>query len=69
MDERQRRTQIQIQQQTSTSTNRSEVGEEVWQDNAGDRLDDFGVDEKIEFYDEDDMPLARLVERQNMRRD
>ena len=39
-------------------------GEEGWRDSEGDRLDDFGVDEDIEFYDEDDIPLARLLVRQ-----
>ena len=39
-------------------------GEEAWRDSEGDRLDDFGVDEDIEFYDEDDIPLAELLLRQ-----
>ncbi len=39
-------------------------GEEAWRNFEGDRLDDFGVDEDIEFYDEDDIPLAELLLRQ-----
>lgn len=34
-----------------------------WRDSEGDRLDDFGVDEDAEFYDEDDTPLAELLRR------
>ena len=40
-------------------------GEEGWRDSEGDRLDDFGVDEDAEFYDEDDVPLAELLRRRN----
>jgi len=29
-------------------------------------LDDFGVDETVEFYDEDDFPLAELLSRRRM---
>jgi palmitoyltransferase len=39
----------------------SDSGEEGWRNAEGDRLRDFGVDEEIEFYDEDDIPLAALV--------
>lgn len=47
------------------SNNNVDRGEEAWRDPEGDRLDDFGVDEDIEFYDEDDVPLAKLLlERQ-----
>lgn len=59
--------QREIQSRHSTSSDHSSIGEETWRDAAGDRLNDFGVDEKVEFYDEDDMPLARFVERQNRR--
>lgn len=53
----------------STSSGPLDVGEEVWRDSAGDRLDDFGVDENVEFYDDDQMPLAEFMERQiSMRR-
>ena len=38
-------------------------GEEAWRNSEGDRLDDFGVDETVEFYDEDDIPLAELLSR------
>ena len=40
-------------------------GEEGWRDSEGDRLDDFGVDENAEFYDEDDTPLAELLGRRH----
>ena len=42
-----------------------EKGEEVWRDSEGDRLDDFGVDEKAEFHDEDDIPLAELLRKRH----
>ena len=35
----------------------------AWADSDGDRLADFGVDEEIDFYDEDEIPLAELLER------
>lgn len=38
-------------------------GEEGWQDSGGNRLKDYGVDEDIEFYDEDDIPLSELIKR------
>lgn len=41
----------------------SASGEEGWQDSGGNRLKDYGVDEDIEFYDEDDVPLAELLRR------
>ena len=36
-------------------------GEEGWQDSGGNRLNDYGVDEGVEFYDEDDVPLGELL--------
>lgn len=42
-----------------------ESGEEGWQDTGGSRLKDYGVDEAVEFYDEDDIPLAELIRRRN----
>ena len=36
-------------------------GEEGWRNSEGERLADFGVEEDLEFYDEDDVPLAELV--------
>jgi palmitoyltransferase len=39
----------------------NEEGEESWRTREGDRLADYGVDEEIEFYDEEDVPLAQLV--------
>ncbi|KAF2456870.1 Palmitoyltransferase [Lineolata rhizophorae] len=38
-------------------------GEEGWRNSEGERLRDFGVDEDVEFYDEDDVPLAELIAR------
>lgn len=38
-------------------------GEEAWKNSEGERLRDFGVDEEAEFYDEDDVPLAKLIQR------
>lgn len=37
--------------------------EEAWQNSEGDRLGDFGVDETVELYDEDDMPIAQVLHR------
>lgn len=42
--------------------------EEGWRDPEGDRLDDFGVDAFVEFYDEDDLPLATLLQQQRSRK-
>jgi palmitoyltransferase len=40
-------------------------GEEGWRNSEGERLKDFGVDEDVEFYDEqeDEIPLAELISR------
>ncbi|KIW19680.1 hypothetical protein PV08_00254 [Exophiala spinifera] len=38
-------------------------GEEGWQDSGGNRLKDYGVDEEVEFYDEDNIPIAELLRR------
>ncbi|KAL2837053.1 DHHC palmitoyltransferase-domain-containing protein [Aspergillus pseudoustus] len=38
-------------------------GEESWQNSEGERLRDFGVDEAVEFYDEEDIPLAILMQQ------
>ena len=41
-------------------------GEEAWRNSEGERLKDFGVDEDVEFYDEqedDDVPLSELLAR------
>ena len=38
-------------------------GEEGWADSGGSRLKDYGVDEEVEFYDEDELPLAELMRR------
>lgn len=42
---------------------RPDEGEESWRNADGERLRDFGVDEDVEFYDEDDVPLAILMEQ------
>ena len=39
----------------------SNVGEESWRGSEGERLADFGLDEDAEFYDEDEVPLSRLI--------
>ncbi|KAE8350325.1 Palmitoyltransferase [Aspergillus coremiiformis] len=41
----------------------SDHGEEGWRNSEGERLRDFGVDEDIEFYDEEDLPLGVLIQR------
>lgn len=41
-------------------------GEESWRNSEGERLADFGVDEDIEFYDEDDLPLSEIMRRRQM---
>ena len=41
----------------------SNSGEEGWRDSEGNRLKDYGVDEDIEFYDEDSIPIAELLRR------
>jgi palmitoyltransferase len=44
-------------------------GEEAWRNSEGERLGDFGVDEDVEFYDEeeDDIPLSELLARRKAR--
>jgi palmitoyltransferase len=41
----------------------SNSGEEGWRDSDGNRLKDYGVDEDVEFYDEDNIPIAELLKR------
>ncbi|KAF1808659.1 zf-DHHC-domain-containing protein [Eremomyces bilateralis CBS 781.70] len=43
-----------------------ESGEEGWRNGEGERLDDFGVDEGVEFYDEDNIPLAELIRQKKL---
>ncbi|OCK77915.1 zf-DHHC-domain-containing protein [Lepidopterella palustris CBS 459.81] len=40
-------------------------GEEGWKNSEGERLRDFGVDEEVEFYDDedDDIPLSELMRK------
>ena len=63
-----RRQQRSSPSRLSNASNHSDGGEERWRDAAGDRLSDFGVDGEVEFYDEDDMPLAKVMEQHNIRR-
>jgi len=53
----------QIVETESVCGSSSEEGEEGWRNSEGERLRDFGVDEEAEFYDEDDIPLAKLIQR------
>ncbi|RMY54453.1 hypothetical protein D0863_13627 [Hortaea werneckii] len=41
----------------------SDAGEEGWRNKEGESLADFGVDEVVDFYDEDNVPLAELMRR------
>ena len=54
---------VEDQHGDATRSEGSSGGEEGWRSSEGERLKDFGVDENIEFYDEDDIPLAELLER------
>lgn len=38
-------------------------GEEGWRSGEGDRLRDYGVDEDVEFYDQEDIPLSQLLRK------
>lgn len=38
-------------------------GKEGWRNSEGDRLDDFGVDENAELFDEDNIPLTELIRK------
>ncbi len=48
---------------TESRSGGSSGGEEGWRNSEGDRLRDFGVEEEVEFYDEDNVPLAELLRR------
>ncbi|KKK16030.1 hypothetical protein ARAM_004615 [Aspergillus rambellii] len=48
---------------SQTSNGDSDNGEEGWRNSEGERLGDFGVDEDAEFYDEEDIPLAILMQQ------
>lgn len=39
----------------------ADEGEETWRNREGVNLRDCGVDEEVEFYDEDEIPLAQLL--------
>ena len=45
----------------------SRKGGEGWRNSEGDRLDDLGVDEDAEYYDEDEIPLTELLRRRHVR--
>lgn len=55
------------QRPAQTYGNDSDEGEESWRNAEGERLRDFGVDEDVEFYDEDDIPLGILMEQRRGR--
>ncbi|KAL5336868.1 DHHC palmitoyltransferase-domain-containing protein [Aspergillus crustosus] len=48
---------------SSDASDDSDNGEESWRNSEGERLRDFGVDEEAEFYDEEDIPLAILMQQ------
>lgn len=48
---------------SSADSDQSDDGEQAWRNSEGERLRDFGVDEDAEFYDEEDIPLAILVQQ------
>jgi palmitoyltransferase len=50
------------------SPNASDEGEESWRNSEGERLRDFGVDEDVDFYDEEDVPLAVIIEQRRQRK-
>ena len=49
----------------SRKNGKEREGEAAWRNSEGERLKDFGVDEDVEFYDEqdDDVPLSQLIAR------
>ncbi|KAL9032392.1 MAG: hypothetical protein Q9180_006526 [Flavoplaca navasiana] len=42
----------------------AQVGVNGWRDQDGNCPDDFGVDEEVEYMDEDDLPLSEVLKRQ-----
>ncbi|KAL4883811.1 DHHC palmitoyltransferase-domain-containing protein [Aspergillus karnatakaensis] len=50
-------------EQSSDASDDTDIGEESWKNSEGERLRDFGVDEEAEFYDEEDIPLALLMQQ------
>ena len=52
-----------ISPEATWTQNESEIGEEGWRDYDGNRLEDFGVEASVEFYDMDDLPLSELLKR------
>ncbi|KIW03977.1 uncharacterized protein PV09_04810 [Verruconis gallopava] len=52
-----------VRQTLDEELSEGEEGEESWATSEGDRLADYGVDEEIEFYDEEDLPLSELLKR------
>lgn len=51
---------------TDNDESMSDSGEEGWKNSEGERLGDFGVDEDVEFYDEN-VPLSELIARRRLR--
>ena len=41
-------------------------GKETWRTSEGDSLNDFGVDDEAEFYDEEELPLADILHRRKL---
>ena len=54
-------TQHEARQSDDSSFHRNSKGEEAWRNMEGENLGDFGVDLDVEFYDEDEVPLASLL--------
>lgn len=54
--------------ESSASLGIHEDGEESWRNSEGERLRDFGLDEDAEFYDEDSVPLAHLLEQKRKKK-
>ena len=57
------RRQLQSMNPTSTGFTTMDNNTGVWRNVEGDRLDDFGVDEDAELYDDDEVPLSELIRR------
>ncbi|KAH7123829.1 DHHC palmitoyltransferase-domain-containing protein [Dendryphion nanum] len=61
-----------FEERTDTKGSRrgSLSGEEGWRNSEGERLRDFGLDEDVEFYDEEeDLPLSELLARRKAQKE
>ncbi|KAL9129815.1 MAG: hypothetical protein Q9217_001852 [Psora testacea] len=54
--------------QGTESNQTRNLGGHVWRNPEGETLDNFGVDQDVDFYDEDDIPLGELKERKRIPR-